>query len=136
MGHIGTSGDNERHHETHDVHIRGVMIFIVVLFGSLAITLLLMGRVFHYFEATQSLGPPASPFAETRVLPSQPRLQAEPRQDLKGSRIDQEMLLNSYGWVDRNLGIVRIPIDRAMDVLAERGLPVRSSAPAAQPDKK
>jgi len=136
MEQTGTTRDNERHHETRDVHIRGVVIFIVVLFGSLAITLFLMGRIFHYFEAIQSLGPPASPFAETRALPAQPRLQTEPRQDLKGQRSDQEKLLNSYGWVDRNLGIVRIPIDRAMDVLAERGLPVRSSAPAAQPGKK
>jgi hypothetical protein len=34
--------------------------------------------------------------------------------------------LSSYGWVDREAGIVRIPIDRAMDLLAERGLPARA----------
>ncbi len=126
----------EKRHEIRDVHIRGVIIFGVGLFASLAITLFLMSKIFHYFEATQSLGPPASPFAETRTLPAHPQLQTEPRQDLKGLRSEQEKLLNSYGWVDRNLGIVRIPIDRAMDLLAQRGLPVRSGPSAGRPEKK
>jgi hypothetical protein len=33
--------------------------------------------------------------------------------------------LNSYGWIDKSAGVIRIPIDRAMDLLAQRGLPVR-----------
>ncbi len=131
-----TTENPEKRHEIRDVHTRGVIIFGVGLFVSLAITLFLMGKIFHYFEATQSLGPPASPFAETRTLPAQPRLQTEPRQDLKGPRNEQEKLLNSYGWVDRNLGIVRIPIDRAMDLLAQRGLPVRSGPSTGRPEKK
>ena len=36
---------------------------------------------------------------------------------------NERAILSSYGWIDRDLGVVRIPIDRAMDVLAERGLP-------------
>ncbi len=41
-------------------------------------------------------------------------------------------MLKSYGWIDRDKGVVRIPIDRAIEILAERGLPVRAakSAPA------
>ncbi len=40
--------------------------------------------------------------------------------------------LESYGWIDRKSGIVRIPIDRAMDLLAQRGLPTRATnRPAA-----
>jgi hypothetical protein len=34
-------------------------------------------------------------------------------------------MLSSYGWLDRNAGVVRIPIDRAMKMTVERGLPVR-----------
>jgi hypothetical protein len=42
-------------------------------------------------------------------------------------------MLKSYGWIDRDKGVVHIPIDRAIEILAERGLPVRAakSAPAA-----
>lgn len=114
-------------HETRDASVRSLVIFGVTLFLSLGAILLLMIKVFHYFAASQSLGPPASPFAQVRALPPQPRLQVEPRQDLEQLRADQDTVLNSYGWVDRQAGIVRIPIDRAMDLLIHRGLPVRSS---------
>ena len=40
----------------------------------------------------------------------------------------QQNLLNTYGWVDKQNGIVRLPIDRAMELLLQRGLPVRSTA--------
>jgi len=39
----------------------------------------------------------------------------------------QDQLLDTYGWIDRQHGIVRLPIDRAMELLLERGLPARSS---------
>jgi hypothetical protein len=43
----------------------------------------------------------------------------------------QDKTLASYDWVDQKNGLVRIPIDRAMDLLAQRGLPVRPEGPAA-----
>jgi cytochrome c oxidase cbb3-type subunit III len=46
-------------------------------------------------------------------------------------RAAEDAALHSYGWVDRATGIVRIPIDRAMEVLAARGLPVRAQPPEA-----
>lgn len=42
----------------------------------------------------------------------------------------QEKVLNSYGWVDQKAGIARIPIARAIDIVAAQGLPARSGAPA------
>jgi hypothetical protein len=60
-----------------------------------------------------------------------PNLQINPHDDLLALRAREETELNGYGWVDRSNGIVRIPIERAMDLLLERGLPVRSpNAPA------
>ena len=46
-------------------------------------------------------------------------------------RAAEDAVLYSYGWVDRAAGIVRIPIDRAMEVLVQRGLPTRATPPAA-----
>ncbi len=120
-------------HETRDADIRSLVIFAAVLAGTVLLVMLGMARVFHYFGATQSLGPPASPFAEARTLPPQPRLQVSPRQDLTELRQANDSLLNSYGWVDQKSGVVYIPIDRAMSLLIQRGLPVRQ--PAA-PQKK
>ena len=68
----------------------------------------------------------------TPQLPPEPRLQAEPGQELRQYRGQQEQLLNSYGWVDRSAGVVRIPIDRAIELLAQRGLPSRPAAAAQQ----
>jgi hypothetical protein len=60
-------------------------------------------------------------------LPPAPRLQVTPRQDLRDLRAREDQLLNSYQWVDRSAGIVRIPIAEAMRLTLERGLPVRQS---------
>jgi hypothetical protein len=73
-----------------------------------------------------------------------PRLEEDERGQLNGIRLKEEQTLNTYDWIDQNAGTVRIPIDRAMDLIAQRGLPVRvqaGSAPAQasdspQPEKK
>jgi len=48
-------------------------------------------------------------------------------------RLQEEKKLNSYGWIDQKAGIARIPIDRAMQLLAQRGLPTRLQAGAVPP---
>jgi hypothetical protein len=40
-------------------------------------------------------------------------------------RAEEQEKLSSYGWVEPNAGVVRIPVERAMELLAERGLPTR-----------
>jgi cytochrome c oxidase cbb3-type subunit III len=50
-------------------------------------------------------------------------------QELQELRTAEDAVLHSYGWVDRAAGIVRMPIDRAMAVLAERGFPARAQPP-------
>ena len=54
-----------------------------------------------------------------------PRLEEDERGQLNGIRTAEDQVLYSYGWVDEKAGTVRIPIERAMDLLARRGLPVR-----------
>lgn len=77
--------------------------------------------------AERQADPAASPIAEAAVhqLPPEPRLQPVPERDLAALRQEQETLLGSYGWVDRQAGIARIPIDRAIDLMAQRGLAAR-----------
>ena len=119
-------------YETRDASIRGLILFAVGLATILVLVFVGMVGVFRYFSRSKSLGAPASPFADVRTLPPQPRLQVEPRTDLAHLRQHEDELLNSYGWVDPKAGVVRIPIDRAMDLLLQKGLPVR----ARQAEKK
>jgi len=56
----------------------------------------------------------------------QPALQADPRIDIEEMRKAEEAILTSYGWVDEAEEIVRIPIDRAIEITAKQGLPARN----------
>jgi hypothetical protein len=60
-------------------------------------------------------------------LPPEPRLQTTPKQDLRDLRAAEAATLNGYSWVDRNAGVVRIPIDSAMKLTIARGLPTRAA---------
>jgi hypothetical protein len=124
-------GQNNRGHEQRDANVRTLGYFGLVLFGVIALTLIAMRITFFHFAKSQQLGPPPTPFENARALPPAPRLQFQPQVDLKNYREGQEEILRSYGWVDKQNGIVRIPIDRAMSLLLERGLPVRQARPPA-----
>jgi hypothetical protein len=50
-------------------------------------------------------------------------LQAAPNRDYADFRRSQDELLNTYGWVDRERGVARIPVSRAMELMLDRGLP-------------
>ncbi len=123
-------------YEKRDVNTRGILYFVLALFLLLVASFLSMRSLFGYFSATQPLGPAASPFTNSRALPPEPRLQVQPVEDLNHVRQGQEELLNTYGWVDRASGKVRIPIDRAMDLVIERGLPARQNAPQPEAGSK
>jgi len=116
-------------YERRDASIRGLLQFAFWMAVVLAVTLVAMRWTFKYYSRMAPLGPPASPFTNVRVLPPSPRLQANPHQELVDYCQAQEQEVRTYGWIDRRSGIVRIPVDRAMDLLLERGLPIR---PASQ----
>ena len=67
-------------------------------------------------------------------LPAAPRLQQSPENEMYEFRLKEAAELTSYGWVDKDAGVVRIPIEDAKRMLLERGLPTRdqATAPAAQ----
>ena len=118
----------EVHHETSDVNIRGVLAFAAGLAFAVAFVSFLVYGLFGYFSAreTRAASPqyPLAAAEDTRV-PPEPRLQTNPRQDLEQFRSNEDQILTTYGWVDKNGGVVRIPIDEAMKRILERGLPAR-----------
>jgi hypothetical protein len=115
-------------YETRDANVRGVFAFLVFLALVLVFTALLCWGLFKYFSAGQGNPVPASPFAGTRQLPSGPQLQVNPRKDLLRFRAEQEQSLESYSWENREDGTVRVPIERAMELLLKKGLPAAAGA--------
>jgi hypothetical protein len=96
----------------------------------IAVTLFAMKWTFDYLSKTEPLGPPAAPFVkQENQLPPQPRLQVQPRLELKDYCQAQQQQVETYGWIDKQSGVVRVPIDRAMDLVLARGLPARASTP-------
>lgn len=73
--------------------------------------------------------PPPPMATELPDAPPVPRLQARPIETLEALRAKEEALLSSYGWADREQGLVRVPIARAIEIMAARGLPMREQGP-------
>ena len=126
----------EVRHETSDVNIRGILLFaagliVAALFINVGVWLL-----FELFSARAARrAAPEYPLAATERMrvPPEPRLQPfppewrTPREDLAALRAKDRELLATYGWVDENGGVVRIPIDEAMKLVVLRGLPARET---------
>ena len=63
----------------------------------------------------------------------QPRLETNEPREINDFRVQEERTLHSYGWVDQQAGVVRIPIAHAMELVTQRGLPTRPQAGVAPP---
>lgn len=113
-------------YEVRDADLRALLKFGFWLAVLLAVTLVSMRFVFGYLDKLTPLGPKASPFANSREIPSEPLLQANPHEDLVSFCAEQRQQVDSYAWLNKAGGIVQIPIDRAMDLALQHGLPARS----------
>lgn len=118
-------------HERRDINVFQVTAFGIGLLLSCIVVVFAMWAMFDFFYAREDAKNASSPSAlmlsERNKLPPEPRLQAEPKVELKDLRADEEAILTSYGWVDPNKGILRIPIDQAIDIVAQKGLPSKPS---------
>ena len=122
-------------HEERDVTFRPIVWGALGMAATTVLVFLLVRWLFVYYVGREAQrGPAPNPLSSTvgRQLPPEPRLQVKPVEDLRQLRAAEDAQLNTYGWVDRNAGTVRIPIARALQLLAERGLPARPE-PAAPP---
>jgi len=115
-------------HEERDVDVRAVAKFGVGITAGVILSVLLMWFLFDRFAAREArLSPQPEPMASSnpQKQPPEPRLQKSPVIDLQEFRAGEETLLGSYGWVDPGKGIVRIPVERALELVAKEGLPSR-----------
>lgn len=133
--------------EHEDLNSRGIYAFLIALALLGVLIHFVLGGMYGYLDAREKQNQPpqnplnTKPAEDVRVITPadvtrfpQPRLESDERTEINGFRTEEEKRLNSYGWVDQNAGVVHIPIDRAMQLIAQQGLPTRgqSSGSATQ----
>ena len=120
------------HHEISDVHVRPLAWLGVGLALLVVISIVAMKGVFTLLDrqlAQRDVAPPPM-MTQRPQQPPEPRLQTTPVPNRKLILEQENRQLTTYSWVDSKSGVVRIPVDQAMKLLAERGLPVRDSQPS------
>jgi hypothetical protein len=124
--HAGASNESVSHEES-DIDIGGIFKFILGLTIAAAVLHVAIWFMFVWLQTAAASADVPNPLrvGEDLRIPPEPRLQVDPRQDLSTYREREAALLNGYRWLDKNAGVVRIPIDEAMKRLVERGVPTR-----------
>ena len=129
--------------ERQDLGAKPVIGFIVSLVISGVLIYYVIWGIFHFLDAydrkhQQVRTPLIQVESNTRGVQTQtiqrfpePRLEENERTELNDFRYDEEQELNSYGWVDKNAGIAHIPIEQAMKLVAQKGLPTTPQAGVA-----
>jgi hypothetical protein len=141
-------------YERRDIGIAGVLYFMAGLAVTAIIVHFVIAGLYRYLEnrseAQQKAISPlvTNPVRDTRSLPPQfktdsegadyekylqknfptPQLEIDERTQLNKVRLYEENALSTYDYIDKDAGTVRIPIDRAMDLLVQRGLPTRTQS--------
>jgi hypothetical protein len=158
INHTNSNGHGD--YERRDIGVAGILYFLAGLAVALVIVYFIVNGLYRYLDKrVESEQPQVSPLvrnipSDTRRIPPKynddyqkylqqefpaPQLEVNERTELNDIRQREENTLNSYGWVDEKAGTVHIPIDRAMDLLVQRGLPVRTQSAEgapAEPQKK
>ena len=119
-----------RAHEVHDINIRAITLFGVALLAIILVSLYALRAMAGMWS-----GEPLT--VDARIAPSEatapaapgPGVEAKPAVELEQVLAPQRERMNSYGWIDKNAGTIHVPIERAMTLLLEEGLPARDSEP-------
>lgn len=112
-------------HERKDADVISLFMIVIMLAVMCMLIVLAVGGMIHYFklkEPAKTAGQANIPVTRAAEFPA-PRLEIKPGSNLTELRAAEDANLNSYGWEDRKTGTVRIPIDRAVELILERGLP-------------
>jgi hypothetical protein len=142
---------SERHQEEHgsgagfereDLGSRPIFGFLISLVIVGILIYYLLWGMFRFLDVynrqhERPVSPMVIPEEETRTADRtqmqqfpEPRLEENERTELNDFRYGEEERLNSYGWVDPSAGIVHIPITRAIELIAQQGLPTTPQAGA------
>lgn len=136
-----TMSEHSRHspgpgHETRDVQAGPTFRAGLYILGAMFLTAVVVVPLFRLLkrDETAAQAPAATALKVDPGLLAAPGprlLTAEPK-TLAAFRSQEQEILTTYAWVEKDKGIVRIPVDEALRIVAEHGLPT-FPAPAATP---
>jgi hypothetical protein len=132
----GTQSAEAIGYEKRDANAKGIFLCVLGLF----VVLVFADFVVHWIIKGFRNSPPASDYFTGSVRAQQaqaanapyPRLQISPSIDLKDFREREIAQLNTYGWVNQTAGVVRVPIERAIELVLQKGLPTRQNGHAGK----
>jgi len=140
--------------ERRDIGISGVLYFLAGLGVLGLITIFVVTGLYHHLEKqTEAQQAPVNPLVtnatqDTRHLPPEykgdyekylqknfpsPQLEIDERNQLDKIRLNEAQVLSTYDYIDQKAGTVRIPIERAIElIVSQHRLPVRAQAATAE----
>lgn len=119
-----------------ELNFRAILAFVGGLTGVTLVVFALMWGVASFFKGSLVKRDPAPPkLSEAREarLPPGPNLQPNPIADLAAFRAAEEVELSKWAWVDREKGVARVPVERALEIVVSRGLPAPPPMPPPAP---
>ncbi|MEZ5288630.1 MAG: hypothetical protein R2712_28250 [Vicinamibacterales bacterium] len=122
-------------HEHSDIDPAIGYNFAIWLAVAMVLSLGIVYGTFHFFEGQREAADVQQfPLAVGQEKePPSPRLQTQPFKDVYVLKQGQNDKLETYGWADKANGIVHIPIERAMEITLEHGLPARMDGGNSSP---
>ena len=131
--HVGGEAAAARGHEVRDLPVRLAFVSLSVLIGALGLFLIItLALQYIYVNQLPCLCPPNGVLSANPAgtVPAAVIRRQNPASESEQYVTEQNERLNSYGWVNQSSGVVHIPIERAMQLLLERGLPTRPQSEA------
>jgi hypothetical protein len=124
-------GGNHLPYETSDADVHSISVWTIGIFVTMFVAMGLMGAmVFGLLKLPVDLGRTPTAMEMERSLPPTPRLQVDQAGDLSDFRAQEDAALSSYGR-QSNSGAIRVPIERAIEIMAARQS-AAAPAPAAE----
>ena len=122
-------------YEVADANIRQVVFAGIGLAVATAIACFAMYFLFNLLKQSGGPAQTVNPMAPPRTLPPEPRVEEKPWMQHVNVLTKDDQILNTYGWTNKGAGLVRIPIDKAMDIVVQHGLPAVApgQTPQTQP---
>ncbi|MGK0190762.1 MAG: hypothetical protein ACI9R3_006592 [Verrucomicrobiales bacterium] len=118
---------DEHIHERTDAQVRPLVIFLIVMASSVLISFGIINVLFEFFtQRTATIYGPAIDLSSPGGDSGAPQLQVVPGLDRRAIDAHEAERLESYGWVDERHRVAHVPIETAIDMLLESGVPARA----------
>lgn len=116
-----------------ELNFKAIFGFVIALLVLLAVSFAIVWGVYSWHRARlvrQDAPPPVLPEARVRSAPPGPLLQDDPEKDLSAFRAREDAVLAGWSWADASRTRARVPVERALEIVAAKGFPPRTAPPA------